>query len=115
MINNILVPLLLSATVLTKAGGVNYFNDGYTVHKETYYNLKMNRVVETAHNRGIQGEYWTRPDGVKMLGEYVIVAANQETHPYGSIVLTSLGYGIVLDTGDFAQNEKEQYDIAVEW
>lgn len=115
MINNSILSLLIATTILSKSGGVNYFNDGTAVHKETYYNLKMNKVVETAHNHGLQGEYWIRDDGVKMFGDYVIVAANQTVHPYGSLVHTSLGIGIVLDTGEFAKDNKEQYDIAVNW
>lgn len=34
-----------------------------------------------------------------MLGEYIIYAANIDKHPYGSLIETSLGTGIVCDTG----------------
>lgn len=101
--------------VLTPKMGVNYFNDGIAVHKETYYNLNMSRVVKTAQERGLNGFYWERWDGAKMYGAHIIVAANQKYHPYGSVVMTSLGTGIVLDTGDFAKTNPEQYDIAVTW
>ena len=83
--------------------------------KETYYNLNMNGVVSNAQAQGIQGEYWVREDGVKMYGDYVIVAANLDTHPRGSTVETSLGTGIVLDTGGFAASDPNQVDIAVDW
>ena len=97
--------------VLTKRGGVNYF-DG---HKETYYNLSMKKVVANAQNRGIEGNYWEREDGAKMLGDYIMVAADQSVHPYGSIVATSLGLGIVVDTGKFALTNHQQIDIATNW
>ena len=96
---------------LTPSGGVYYGPTG----KETYYNLNMNGVVSNAQAQGIQGEYWIREDGVKMYGDYVIVAANLDTHPRGSTVETSLGTGIVLDTGGFAASDPNQVDIAVDW
>ena len=96
---------------LTPSGGVYYGPTG----KETYYNLNMSGVVSNAQAQGIQGEYWVREDGVKMYGDYVIVAANLDTHPRGSTVETSLGTGIVLDTGGFAASDPNQVDIAVDW
>ena len=96
---------------LTPSGGVYYGPTG----KETYYNFDMNGVVSNAQAQGIQGEYWIREDGVKMYGDYVIVAANLDTHPRGSTVETSLGTGIVLDTGGFAASDPNQVDIAVDW
>lgn len=102
---------VITSGVLTKSGGVNWF-DG---HKETYYNLPMNKVVSNAHKRGIEGEYKEREDGAKMLGDYIMIAADQSIHPYGSIVPTSLGDGIVVDTGTFIQTNPQQIDIAVTW
>ena len=96
---------------LTKQAGVNYYGD----QKETYYNLNMSRVVSNAQGNGLQGEYWVREDGAKMFGDYVIVAANQEVHPYGSTIETSMGTGIVLDTGGFASGNPTQVDIATDW
>jgi len=98
-------------SVLTMSGGVNYYFD----QKETYYNLNMDTVVSMAHERGLEGEYWIREDGCKMLGDYIMVAANQSVHPYGSLVPTSLGMGIVVDTGGFAAGNPTQIDIAVNW
>lgn len=75
---------------LTRSGGVNYYNN----RKETYYNLDMSGVVSNAQAMGIQGNYWVRNDGVKMYGDYVIVASQDSK---GTIIDTSLGTGIVLD------------------
>lgn len=83
--------------------------------KETYYNLDMSGVVRNAQNLGISGNYWVRSDGVKMYGSYVIVAANLSVHSRGSLVATSLGTGIVLDTGGFASGNPTQLDIATSW
>lgn len=79
-----------SSGVLTPSGGVNSFNG----NTETYYNLDMSGVIANAQNMGIQGDYWVRDDGVKMYGDYVIVASQ---HDKGTIIDTSLGTGIVLD------------------
>ncbi len=98
-------------SVLTRSGGVNYYFD----QKETYYNLNMSGVVELAHSLGIEGEYWVREDGCKMLGDYIMIAANLDVHERGSLVPTSLGMGIVVDTGGFAYSNPTQVDIAVSW
>ena len=50
-----------------------------------------------------------------MLGDYVIVAADLNKYPRGSIVDTSLGQGIVCVTGSFTQNSDTQLDIATDW
>ena len=101
----------------TGEGSLNAY-DGvcyYGNQKETYYNLPMGQVVENAHNNGIEGEYWIREDGCKMLGDNVMIAANQDVHPYGSVVDTSLGQGIVVDTGGFAVDNPYQVDVATDW
>lgn len=97
--------------ILSASSGVNYFGN----QKETFYNLPMDGVVNIAKSRGIEGEYTIREDGCKMMGDYIIIAANQTVHPYGSLVETSLGTGIVLDTGGFATFNPTQVDIAVTW
>ena len=97
--------------VLTASKGVNYYGN----QKETYYNLPMDGVISIAKSQGIEGEYWVREDGCKMYGDYIIVAANLDIHPRGSLVETSLGTGIVLDTGGFAASDPNQVDIATEW
>ena len=80
----------VSSSRLTRSSGVNYYNG----NKETYYNLDMSGVISNAQSMGIQGNYWIRDDGVKMYGDYVIVAAQMDK---GTIISTSLGTGIVLD------------------
>lgn len=100
--------------VLTKSKGVVNGPSG----KETYYNLNMNGVVRIMRNAGFSEEeypYWVREDGVKMLGNYVMVAANLNIRPRGSIVQSSLGDAIVCDTGGFAHSNPTQLDIAVTW
>lgn len=89
--------------VLTPSKGTVWFNG----HKETYYNLDMSGVIANAHAMGLQGGYWVRGDGVKMFGNYVIVAAQLAK---GTIVETSLGTGIVLDYCPAGT-----YDLAVTW
>ena len=98
--------------------------------EETYYNLKMgaiekasqpggwiyNQAVANGYQSNIEGgSYWVREDGVKMWGKFVMVAANLKVHPRGSLVETSLGTGIVLDTGGFAVDHPNRLDIAVNW
>lgn len=82
---------------------------------ETYYNLPMKKVVYYMNLLGYDYEVWTRDDGVKMFGDYVMVAANLEIRPKGSLVETSLGMGIVVDTGDFVNWDPTGLDIAVTW
>ena len=76
----------------------------------------MSRVVSAMGRFGYSSsDYWVRADGVKMLGNYVMVAASYKTHPKGSLVPTSLGTGIVCDTGGFAASNPTQIDIATNW
>lgn len=96
---------------LTPTGGVYWYGE----QKETWYNLPMEKVIEQAQNNGIYGEYWVREDGVKMYGDYIMLACNRDVHPIGSLVETSLGTGISLDTGAFADINPYQVDIAVNW
>jgi hypothetical protein len=98
---------------LTKQSGVFYGPSG----KETYYNLPMGRVINYMRDLGYTTEdypYWVRSDGAKMLGDYVMVAADLSVYSKGSIVPTSLGKGIVCDTGAFA-GSSVALDIAVNW
>ena len=83
--------------------------------KETYYNLDMSGVVNIMRNMGNSDEYWVREDGVKMLGNYIMCAANLSVHPRGSLVESSLGTCIVCDTGSFAYSNPNQLDIVVNW
>lgn len=94
--------------VLTPDAGVNYYNG----IMETYYNMDMTPWLEYIYSLGYSGEYWVRADGVKMFGDYIIVAADYGQFPMGTVVQTSLGTGMVLDTGLGGYN---WFDIAVNW
>lgn len=104
-------PYIWDGPVLTKSKGVNYGPSG----KETYYNLPMGGVVRIMRNMGFseaEYPYWVRADGCKMLGRYIMAAANLSHWPKGSIVPSSLGDTIICDTGYLEWN---QLDIAVIW
>lgn len=98
-------------SVLTASSGVNYYGS----QRETYYNLDMSGCVNIMRSIGNTDEYWVREDGCKMLGNYIMCAANLNVHPRGSLVETSLGTAIVVDTGGFADSDPYQIDIAVTW
>lgn len=104
-------PVEWDGSVLTARKGVNQGPSG----KETYYNLPMDGIVNMMHSLGYEDEHWIREDGVHMLGDYVMVAANLSVHPRGSVVETSLGMGRVCDTGGFARKNPTQLDIATNW
>ena len=96
---------------LTRSKGVNYGPNG----KETYYNLNMSGVVRIMRNKGYseaEYPYWVRSDGCKMLGDYIMLAANFSHWPRGSVVECSLGWGLVCDTGYLGYNH---LDIATNW
>ena len=100
-----------SGEVLNRSNGIVVGPIG----KESYYNLRMNRVVQIMKDKGYDYEYWVRSDGVKMFGPYVMVAADLSIYPKGSLVECSLGTGIVCDTGDFVYSTDRALDIAVSW
>ena len=100
-----------SGSKLTKSGGVNNGPSG----KETYYNLNMSGCIRIMKDLGYNYRYWVRSDGVKMYGDYVMIAADLSIRPKGTHVPTSLGMGIVVDTGSFVKQNKTQIDIAVSW
>lgn len=86
--------------------------------KETYYNLDMSRCVSIMRGIGFSEEeypYWVRPDGAKMLGDYVMCAAELNTRPRGTVLKTSMGLAIVVDTGSFAYGNPSQIDICTTW
>ena len=100
--------LSLMATILTAKLGTIEYNG----HKETWYNLPMDKCVKRAQNMGIPCEYWVRDDGVKMFGQWVIVAAHPSKTRF-TFVDTSLGQGIILDF--HCSPDTELYDIATSW
>lgn len=86
--------------------------------KETYYNLDMSGVISIMRDMGFDEEnypYWIRDDKAKMLGNYVMCAANLEIHPRGTLVRSSLGMCLVCDTGTFAYSNPYQIDLACDW
>ena len=100
----------LMATILTaKIGTINYAG-----HVETWYNLKMNKVVERADNfYGLSDVYGVREDGVKTYNGFVILAADKSV-PYGTVVETSRGIGLVLDYHTI-KNGENTFDLATSW
>lgn len=103
-----------SGEKLSPWAGVVYGPSG----KETYYNLNMSGVVSIMRGMGFDEAnypYWVRDDGCKMLGSYIMVAANLDVHPRGSLVECSLGTAIVCDTGGFAYSNANQLDVATTW
>lgn len=99
---------------LTKQSGVFYGPSG----KETYYNLNMSKCISIMRELGYSEEeypYWIREDGAKMLGDYVMVAADLSIRPKGTILETSLGTAIVVDTGSFTKYDSMMLDIACAW
>ena len=86
--------------------------------RETYYNLKMDNCVAYMRELGFDEvlyPYWIRDDGAKMLGNYVMCAANWKTRPRGTLLDTSLGTAIVVDTGEFVADFPNGVDLAVDW
>ena len=95
---------------LTKSKGVVYGPSG----KETYYNLPMNGVIRLMKDLGYDYEYWVREDGCKMYGDYIMLAANTNIYPKGTIIETSLGNGCVCDHCERAEYDPV-FDLAVDW
>ena len=86
--------------------------------RETYYNLNMSNCVAYMRELGydeLNYPYWVRDDGAKMLGLYVMCAANWKIRPKGTIIPTSLGDAIVVDTGEFVTEFPYGVDLAVDW
>ena len=107
-------PTTWEGQVLTKAKGSITGPSG----RETYYNLNMKNCIKKMRQLGYTQRaypYWIREDGAKMLGPYVMIAANWSIRPLGSIIETSLGWGIVVDTGEFINTYPYGVDIATSW
>lgn len=108
------LPTTWDGPILTKEIGGNMGPAG----RETYYNLPMQGCINKMRSLGYSEEeypYWIRDDGAKMLGRYVMIAANWKIRPLGTILETSLGWSIVVDTGDFVADYPYGVDIAVDW
>ena len=97
---------------LTRRNGVFYFQR----RRESYYNLPMSRVVSNMNRMGFRGSYSVRYDGVKLFNGYVMVAGDLSAYPRGSLIETSLGTGIICDTGTFVHTYgANALDIATNW
>jgi len=86
--------------------------------RETYYNLPMGRCISIMRDMGYSVEeypFYIREDGAKCLGDYVMCAADLNSRPKGTIVESSLGPAIVVDTGTFAYSNPTQLDMGVDW
>lgn len=75
--------------VLTKEKGVNYFNG----HRETYYSQR----VLPGHGLNIPGRHVASDGTIRDANGYLCLASSD--YPKGTIVQTSLGPGIVYDSG----------------
>ena len=100
---------ILALTVLSAAKGINSFMG----HQESWYNLPMENIIERANLIYGENPYWIREDGVKMYGPFVICAGTSSR--YGEVIDTSLGKGLILDTGDFVKEDPDKIDIATAW
>jgi len=84
--------------------------------KETGYNLNMTEVIRLMKQLGYDYEYWIREDGIKMYGDYVMIATNTYKVPKGSIIPTTLGMAMVCDHCVAAESYAEKgifIDIAM--
>ena len=101
--------------VLNRVIGTVYGPSG----RETYYNLPMGGVVSIMRNLGYSEQeypYWEREDGAKMLGPYIMCAADLGIYERGSVIPCSMGACIVADAGEFTVNGSGvSLDIAVTW
>ena len=103
-----------SPNSLTRSKGAQLYTDGSgVVHRETYYDLPMNIVIQACGSGGV---YTIRYDGAKIDKDgYVLVAANYGIYPRCSVVETSMGPGKVYDTGGFALRYPHGFDLATDW
>ncbi len=110
----IAIGLYNDGTGLTASRGAQHWTDSKGIsHRETYYDLPMNVVMQSC---GQGGYYTVRPDGAKVdLDGYILIAANYGIYPKCSIVETSLGPGKVYDTGGFALRHPYGFDLATDW
>lgn len=99
---------------LTRSGGTFPGPSGL----ETWYNLRMGVCISNMRAMGYDVEtypYYIREDGAKMLGEYVMCASNNKVRPKGTIIETSLGMAIVVDSCEAANSTPSLLDLCVDW
>ena len=81
-------------------------------------NVGMDNCVKYMRDLGYDEEtypYYIRDDGVRMFGDYVMVASNNKVLPKGTIIETSLGTAMVVDACGSAEKITNQVDIATNW
>ncbi len=109
-------------TILNSELGVLENGPGGTY--ETYYDadvicpVGMDNCVRYMRDLGFDEEtypYYLREDGVRMFGDYVMVAADTNVLPKGTVIDTSLGMGMVVDHCENSETNHRQVDIAVNW
>ena len=111
---DIRLPTTWTGPKLSKTSGVIQGPSG----RETYYNMDMSYCISRMRAKGYSAkEYpsWVRDDGCKMLGPYIMVAANFKIRPLGTILETSRGWAIVVDTGGFVKQFPKGIDVATNW
>ena len=111
---DIKLPTTWTGPKLSRTSGVVQGPSG----RETYYNMDMTYCINRMRSKGYSAKdypSWVRDDGCKMLGPYVMVAANFNIRPLGTILETSRGWGIVVDTGGFVKQFPKGLDIATNW
>lgn len=112
--SHISLPTTWTGNRLSRNGGVVNGPSG----RETYYNMDMSFCISRMRSKGYSEKdypYWVRDDGCKMLGPYIMVAANFKIRPLGTILETSLGWAIVVDTGGFVRQYPKGLDVATNW
>ncbi len=101
-----------------------YIEYGPSGAYETYYDadvicdVGMDNCVKYMRDLGYTEEeypYYIREDGVRMFGDYVMIAADTNVLPKGTIIDTSLGMGMVCDHCESSETNHRQIDIAVNW
>lgn len=102
-----------SPQALSQSRGAQYWTDSRGIsHRETYYDLPMNVVMSACGG----GNYSIRADGAKVDKDgYILVAAHLGNYPKCTVVETSMGLGKVYDTGGFAKNHPQGFDLATDW
>ena len=71
--------------------------------------------IDTSTLTKNQYPYSIREDGCKMLGDYIICAANMSLYPRGTLIEGELGTYIVCDTGSNFAEEPTRLEIAADW
>ena len=107
---------------LTSKAGV--VKNGPSGEDEMYYDADciskagMDNCVKYMRDLGydeVNYPYYIREDGVRMFGNYVMVAANVDVLPKGTIIETSLGLAMVVDKCEGSSSNIKLVDIAVNW